>query len=778
MEPLFRGAGAAKRRLGRLSVIRIENVSRRDFLKGVVGTSAFVLGVSILPKRLYAENHIAGGLDPAEQMAKAALQPSVYLAIDTDGTAYIVAHRSEMGNGVRTSLPRIVADELDADWSRVKVVQALADEKYGDQDTDGSHSVVSFFIPLRTAGASARLMLVRAAAQQWNVPVAECSTELHTVVHKKSGQKLGYGELAEAAAKLKVPDKEELQLKRPSEWRYIGKDASSYDLKDLVTGKGKYGQDLRMDGMLYAVVMHPPVLGTTPKTIDDKATLAVAGVKQTATIDTFKPPILFQPLGGVAVIADNTWSAMQGRKKLKVEWEKNAHSDYNSDAYKKELIETARKPGKVVREVGNVDAAFAKGGKVVEAEYYAPLLAHAPMEPPAALAVYRDGKVEAWAPTQSPVGARDTIAAAVGVKKEDVTVHVTLLGGAFGRKSFPDFAAEAAVLSKKTGKPVKVVWSREDDIKFDSYHSVSAMYMKAALGADGKPTAWLQRTVFPPIGSTFDATAVYSAADELGLGFSDLPYAIPNHRSENGPATAHVRIGWFRSVANIYHAFAIQSFSDELAHTAGKDSVEYLLALLGPDRIVPKEELPKDYTNYGGSYTEYPIDTARFRRVVQLAAEKSGWGKQKNGNGFGMGIAMHRSFLTYAASVVQMHIDDAGRVHVDRVDQALDAGTVVNPEMVRNQFEGAAAMGTSIAFFGEITATNGAVDQSNFDDYQVARMNNAPRETHVHIVPSQAPPGGVGEPGLPAFAPALCNAIFAATGKRVRELPLSKAGLA
>jgi isoquinoline 1-oxidoreductase beta subunit len=759
-------------------MIRIENVSRRGFLKGMAGASAFVLSVRVMPEKLFAEGTAAGGLDPTEPMAKAPLQPSVYLAIDTDGTTYVIAHRSEMGNGVRTSLPRIVADELDADWARVKVVQATGDEKYGDQDTDGSHSVVSFFIPLREAGATARLMLVRAAAQQWNVPVAECSTELHTVVHKASGKKLGYGELATTAAKLDVPKKEELQLKPRSEWRYIGKDAPGYDLKDLCTGKGIYGQDVRMDGMLYASVMHPPVLGSSPKSIDDKAALAVAGVKQTATIDTFKPPVLFQALGGVAVLADNTWAAMQGRKKLKVEWEKSPHSAYNSDAYKKELAETARKPGKVVREVGNVDAAFAKGGKVVEAEYYAPLLAHASMEPPAALAVYREGKVEVWAPTQSPVGARDAIAAAVGAKKEDVTVHVTLLGGAFGRKSFPDFAVEAAVLSKKTGKPVKVVWSREDDIKFDSYHSVSAMYMKATLGPDGKPTAWLQRTVFPPIGSTFDATAVYSAADELGLGFSDLPFAIPNHRSENGPATAHVRIGWFRSVANIYHAFGIQSFSDELAHAAGKDPVEYTLALLGPDRIVPKEELPKDYGNYGGDYAQYPIDTARFRRVVQLAAEKAGWGKKKPGNGFGMGIAMHRSFLTYVASVVQMHMDDAGRVHIDRVDTALDAGTVVNPEMVRNQFEGAATMGTSIAFFGEITATNGAVDQSNFDDYQMVRMNNAPRETHVHIVQSDAPPGGVGEPGLPAFAPALCNAIFAATGKRIRELPLSKAGLA
>jgi isoquinoline 1-oxidoreductase beta subunit len=759
-------------------MMNIENLSRRGFLKGMAGTSAFVLGVSLLPEKLLAGSGEVTSLDATGGMGKAPLHPSVYLAIDTDGTAYVIAHRSEMGNGVRTALPRIVADELDADWARVKVVQATGDEKYGDQDTDGSHSVVSFFVPLREAGATARLMLVRAAAQQWNVPATECSTESHSVVHKASGKKLGYGELAEAASKLEVPKKEELTLKPRSEWRYIGKDAVSYDLKDFCTGKGIYGQDVRMDGMLYATVMHPPVMGSSPKTIDNKAALSVAGVKQTETIDTFKPPVMYQALGGVAVLADNTWSAMQGKKKLKVEWETSPHGVYNSDAYKKELRETARKPGKVIREVGDVDAAFARGGKVVEAEYYAPLLAHASMEPPAALGVYRDGKVEVWAPTQSPVGARDAIAAAVGAKKEDVTVNVTLLGGAFGRKSFPDFAVEAAVLAKKTGKPVKVVWSREDDIKFDSYHSVSAMYMKAMLGSDGKPTAWLQRTVFPPIGSTFDAKTVYSDPGELGLGFSDLPYAIANHRSENGPAQAHVRIGWFRSVANIYHAFAIQSFSDELAHTAGKDPVEYTLALLGPDRIVPKTELPKDYTNYGGNYGLYPIDTARFRRVVQLAAEKSGWGKKKLGNGVGMGIAMHRSFLTYAASVVTMHVDDAGRAHIDRVDTALDAGTVVNPEMVRNQFEGAATMGTSIAFYGEITATNGAVDQSNFDDYQMARMNNAPRETHVHIVASDAPPGGVGEPGLPAFAPALCNAIFSATGKRIRELPLSKAGLA
>jgi len=751
---------------------------RREFLKGLLGAGALVLGVRWTPQTV-----LAAGADPTSPnavspMANAPLHPNVYLAIDTDGTVYIIAHRSEMGSGSKTALPRIVADELDADWSRVKIVQATGDEKYGDQDTDGSHSVRSFFDTLREAGATARLMLVQAAAAQWNKPITECHTELHEVIHSPSGKKLGYGELAASAAKLEVPKKEDVKLKARTEWRYIGKGTPNYDLKDMCDGKAVYGQDTRMDGMLYASVAHPPVFGSTTKTVDDKAALAVAGVKQTSSIEGFKPPVGYQTLGGVAVLADNTWSAMQGKKKLKIEWEKSPHSVYNSDAYKKELQETARKPGKVVRENGNVDAIFAKGGKIVEAQYYAPLLAHASMEPPAALAVFRDGKVEVWAPTQNPQGAKDAIASAVGLKKEDVTVNVTLLGGAFGRKSFPDFAIEAAVLAKKTGKPVKVVWSREDDIKFDTYHSVAAMYMKAALDADGRPEAWLQRTVFPPIGSTFDPNTNYSAADELGLGFTDVPFALPNHRAENGPATGHVRIGWLRSVANIYHAFAVHSFADELAHAAGRDSLEYLLQLLGPDRIIPKEELPKDYSNYDGAYEQYPIDTARFRRVLSLATEKASWGKQKSGNGFGIGVAMHRSFLTYVATVVQVQVNDAGRVQIKRVDTALDAGTVVNPEMVRQQFEGAAIMGTSLAFYGEITAKDGAIEQSNFNDYQVARMKDAPRETYIHIVPSDAAPAGIGEPGLPPFAPALCNAIFAATGKRVRELPLSRAGFA
>jgi len=754
--------------------IGVEDVGRRGFLKGMLGAGALVLSMRIMGG-CGPDGHTTG---QAAAGLKGPLSPNIWLAVDTDGTVYIIAHRSEMGSGSRTAVPRIAADEMDADWNRVKIVQAVGDEKYGDQDTDGSHSVRGSFDAMREAGATARLMLVRAAAKQWGVPESECSTDLHAVVHKASGKKLGYGELASAAAKISVPKKEELKLKAKSEWRYIGKGTSSYDLKDMVTGKAGYGIDGRLDGMLYANVAHPPVLGSTVKSVDDSAALAVKGVKKTKVLDTFKGPVMFQALGGVAVIADNTWAAIEGKKKLKIEWNESDHKGYSSDEYRKELEATSRKPAKIVREVGNVDTAFAKGGKIIEAEYYAPMLAHASMEPPAALANYKDGKAEVWAATQNPQGAREAVAGALGLKKEAVTVNVTLLGGGFGRKSFPDYAVEAAVLSKETGKPVKVTWTREDDIKFDCFHSCAAMYLKAALGKDGRPTAWLQRSTFPPIASTFDDKAQVADAGEIGLGWSDLPYAIPNHRAENGAAAAHVRIGWLRSVCNVFHAFAEHSFADELAHAAGKDPREYVLSLLGADRKIPKEELARDYTNYDGDYAQYPIDTARFRRVVEIATENAGWGKKKNGNGFGMGLAMHRSFLTYVATVVEVEVGKDGKVKIGRVDTAVDAGTIVNPEMAKQQYEGAATFSTSIALYGEITAKNGTIQQSNFDGYQLARMNNYPRETHVHLVESYAPPAGIGEPGVPPFTPALCNAIFAATGKRHRELPLSKAGLA
>ncbi len=744
-------------------MINIENVSRRSFLRGTFVAGTFVLAARFVPEPLWAS---------VSTEAPAVFQPDIFLGIASDGAITIVAHRSEMGCGSRTALPLVVADELDADWSKVKIDQAIGDPRYGDQDTDGSHSVRSFFDQMRQIGATGRVMLITAAARQWGVSEKECTTEPSFVVHKVSGRKLSYGSLAAAAAKLPVPKKEDVPLKNRSQWRYIGKDSTLFDLPDIVTGKATFGMDAKMPGMVYASVEHPPVLGQKIKSYDDKKALTVPGVKQTLTISPFKPPCQFQPLGGVAVIADNTWAAFQGRKALKIDWDASPNSVYNSDQFRKTLESTARQPGKVVRNVGDVDREFAKGGKIIEAEYYAPHLAHASMEPPVAVAEYRDGKVLAWAPTQNPQAVQETIAGVLGIKKEDVICHVTLLGGAFGRKSKPDQVAEAAVLSKQLDKPVKVVWSREDDIQFDFYHSVAAMYMKAAIGPNGKPTAWLQRTVYPPIASTFDVNAKY-AEDEMGLGWNNLPFDIPNHRAENGPADAHVRIGWLRSVANIYHAFAIHSFADELANAANKDSVQYLLELIGPPRVVPLKYGPDEQDDA----KRYPLDTARLRRVVEMVAEKSEWGKHASGEGHAFGIAAHRSFLTYVATVVEVEVDGKGQVQIPNVWTAVDAGTVVAPDNIRNQFEGAASFGASLALLSEITVTNGVVNQSNFNDYELVRMESAPKHTSVYIVESDAPPAGVGEPGVPPVAPALYNAIHAATGKRIREMPLSKAKL-
>jgi isoquinoline 1-oxidoreductase beta subunit len=749
----------------------IENVSRRRFLQGLAGAGALVLGAYYVPEILRGQ----GSAGVMTDVDKATLHPNVFVGVETDGTVWIVAHRSEMGTVIRTSLPLVVADELDADWKRVKIDQAIGDPRYGDQNTDGSHSVRSFFDVMRLSGATARLMLVRAAAERWGVPVSECQTDVHVVVHSSSGRRLGYGELATAASKLPVPTKDEVPLKSKAAWRYIGKGMTSYDLVALVTGKAVYGMDARRDGMLFASIEHPPVLGGKLKSVDNAAALKVAGVSQTVVIDPFKPPPAFQPLGGVAVLANSTWAAFQGRKKLKLDWDNGPNETYDSDQYKKELQETARKPAKVIRRQGDVDKVFASAAPTFEADYYVPLLAHASMEPMVATAEFKDGKVHAWAPTQNPQAVQAIVSSELGIRNEDVICHVTLLGGGFGRKSKPDYVAEAAVLAHKVGRPVKVVWTREDDIKFDYYNAVAAMYMKAALDSNGRPLAWLQRSVFPPISSIFDVNAVYGDPGHLQQGWTDMPYDIPNLSIENGAAKAHVRIGWLRSVANIYHGFAIQTFTDELAHRAKRDPADYLLDIIGQPRTLNFSGV--DYPNYGAAYDAYPWETGRLRRVTEMVIEKSGWGKRKLGQGVGVGIAAHRSFLTYVATVVQVEVNDQGDIRIPRVDTVVDAGLVVNPEVTKAQFEGAAVFGTSVARSGEITARGGVVEQSNFDSYPVARINEAPYQTNVYLVESDAPPAGVGEPGVPPFIPALCNAIYAATGKRIRELPLSRTNL-
>ncbi len=746
-------------------MMSIQNVSRRGFLRGMFSAGALVLGA-----RYGLVGEAQAAYPPNAESAP--FNPNVFLGIETDGTVWIVAHRSEMGTGSKTSLPMILADELEADWKRVKIEQAIGDEKYGSQNTDGSRSVRNFLDVMLEAGATARTMLEQAAANKWGVPVSEVKAELHQVVHT-SGKKLGYGELASDAAKLPVPAKETLKFKPKSAYRYIGHEMPVDDLDEICNGTAVFGQDAKVDGMVYASIEHPPVLGAKLKSFDDADALKQWGVTQTFRMPDFVPPHGFQALGGVAVIGNNTWSVFQGRKKLKAEWDLGPNAGYTSSAFKQKLIDTAKQPGKVIRNVGDVDADFAKGGKIIEAEYYVPHLAHAAMEPPAAIAHFKDGKVEVWTCTQNPQAVQEAVGPAVGVDKTDVICHVTLLGGGFGRKSKPDYCCEAAILSKQLGKPVKVVWSREDDIRFDYFHAVAGLYLKARVDGKGKPTAWLQRSVFTPIGSTFAVDTTYGSAGEMGMGFSDNPFDVPNQRVENGPAEAHIRIGWLRSVANIYHAFAVQSFLDELAHQAKRDPVEYMLETIGDDRIIDLAAQGVEYPNMGGTIEEYPVDTGRLKNVIKLAAKDSGWGK-KLPKGQGMGIAAHRSFLSYIATVVRVEVDSSGKVKIPEVWTVVDAGKTVNPERVRAQFEGAATFGTSIALMGEITASDGRIDQSNFNDYPVARINEAPVTTHVHVVDSDAPPAGVGEPGVPVFAPALTNAIFVATGKRIRELPLSK----
>lgn len=752
----------------------IENISlsRRQFLNGILSTGAFVVASRLVPEELHAQSSAAIFNTKADI---AALHPSVYLGIEPDGTVFIVTHRSEMGTGIRTSLPLVAADELDADWSKCRIEQGVGDTRYGDQNTDGSRSIRDFYDAFRVAGASARSMLVTAAASQWNIPAAEITVANHEVVHAKSGKKAGFGTLVAAAAKLPVPTKDALKFKSKDQWKFVGKERQIYDLNDIATGKAEFGLDVHRDGMVYASVEHPPVVGGTVKSLDDKAALAVKGVSQTVTIDAPKPPLLFQSLGGVAVIGNSTWATMQGRKQLKVEWNDGPHANYTTESFKAEMIQKAQQPAKVARNLGNVEAEFGKGGKIIEAVYYTPMAAHAAMEPPAALADFRNGKVEVWCPTQNPQAVQDTVSAAVGVDKKNVICHVTLLGGGFGRKSKPDYAAEAAILSKKLGKPVKVVWTREDDIHHDFYHTTAAVYHKASVDAKGRPTAWLQRSVFPPIGSTFGSPVPLGF--ELDMGLDDTLYDVANIRAENAGMDAHVRIGWFRAVTNNFHAFAAHSFADEMAHAANRDSLEFLLDVIGPGKVIDLKAQGVDYSNYGAPIEKYPVDSRRLRRVLEVAGEKSNWGKKKPGNGWGIGIAAHRSFNTYVASVVEVEVDAQGRVRIPRIDQVADPGVVINPDRVRSQFEGAAVMGAGLAMFGEITATNGRIDQKNFDGFRVARMNDAPVQVNVHFVESGNLPTGVGEPGVPPVIAALANAIYSATGKRIREMPFSKTKL-
>src|SRR5712671_3243610 len=727
--------------------IKVENVSRRSILKGLGIAGGFVLAAPVMSRPAFAYETGAGKMPHGT-----VVDPRVFVAIAPDGMVTIVAHRAEMGTGVRTSLPMIVAEEMEADWSRVRVQQAHGDEvKFGNQDTDGSRSTRHYLMPMRQIGASARTMLEAAAAKRWSVPATEVKAVNHEVVHNASGRRIGFGDLAADASKESVPSVEGLRLKDPKDFRYLGKgQIGMVDLRDITVGAARYGADVRLPGMKYAVIARPPVTGGKVVSFDGAEAMKVSGVEKVMEVKGWPWPSKFQPLGGVAVIARNTGAAIKGRDALKVVWDDGANGKYESVAYRAELEEASRKPGLVVRKDGDADAALKSADKVIVGEYYLPHLAHVSMEPPVAVADVKGDKVEVWAPVQSPGGTREDLGKTLGIPEDNVTVNVTLLGGGFGRKSKCDYVLEAALLSKALGAPVKVQWTREDDVRHDFLHTVSAERIEAGLDKNGKVIAWRHRSVAPTIASTFAAGASHEAAFELGMGLVDMPFEIANIQCENPEAAAHTRIGWFRSVSNIPRAFAVQSMVGEL------DSV-------------------KDLWNYGEPYDSYPIDTARLRRVVEVVAEKGGWGRSIP-KGHGLGIAAHRSFVSYIATIVEVSVGEKGKLTVHQVDTAIDCGVFVNPERIESQIEGAAIMGLSLAKYGEITFKDGKVQQGNYDDFPVIRMDEAPLVTNVHIVPADAdrPPSGVGEPGVPPFAPALANAIFAATGKRIRTLPIGK----
>jgi isoquinoline 1-oxidoreductase beta subunit len=668
-------------------------------------------------------------------------------------------------------MAQIVADELEAEWDKVRIVQAEGHERYGDQNTDGSRSVRFNFHRLRVAGAAMRQMLVAAAALYWKLPVDQCSAQGGLVSNTQNDETLSYGNLAELAGKLEIPAEADIKLKTPKEWRYINEEIPSLTVPRIVKGDSTYGIDVKRPGMVYAVVARPPQLFGKIGSVDDAKALAVPGVLKTVRLPDPTPPALFQPLGGVAVVARDTWAAIEGRRALEITWRDGPNAGYDSDVFAKQMQATARRSGKVRRSRGDVGKALAAADKRITAEYYAPHLNQSPMEPPSATAEWNGDLLECWACVQDPQSTRDTLAGALGIDKTKIKVTPTWLGGAFGRKSKPDFVLEAALIAREVGKPVKVTWTREDDIQHGYYHSASAQYCEAGLDKNGKCTSWLHRTVFPPISSTFDHTVSEPSDGEMGLGATDLPFAMPNLRIESGNAKGHVRIGWLRSVSNIYHVFAAQSFAAELAHAAGRDQKDYLLELIGAARLVDPNAEGAKYDNYGASLEEYPIDTGRLRTVVEKAAAMARWGR-KLPKGRGLGIAVHRSFLSYIATVVEVAVRADGTISIPGVWLAVDAGTVVNPRHVRAQMEGGTIYGLSNALYGAITAKNGAIVQDNFPSWRLLRMNEAPREFEVEIIASNAVPGGVGEPATPPAAPALANAIFAATGHRLRSLPL------
>jgi isoquinoline 1-oxidoreductase beta subunit len=753
----------------------ILNLSRRDFLKTSGAASALVMGAHFVP----------GGL-VSEAQAQAVAQPNLFVSIAGDGLVTITCSRAEMGQGVRTGIPMILADELEADWDRCTLWQSPGDETKYDpagkdgQNTDGSRSTRHHLDVMRELGAAARYTLEMAAASKWGVSVTDVYAKHHRIYNARTGKSFDYGELVDAASKINLPAGEaapKIALKDKSQWKYIGKDMPGIDNYDMTTGGANYGADISIPGMKIAVVARSPVFRGKVKSFDAKEALKVQGVEQVIEIPALADDKAaeFRALGGIAVIGTNTWSVLEGRKKLKIQWDLGSNRVHSSRTYDDKLRQSAKKGGAVIRKRGDFDRAVKGASKVVEAEYFVPYFIHTPMEPPAAIVDANVRPVKVWAATQSPNETRQYVGEALGLKKTDVECWQTLLGGGFGRKSKPDYVCEAAILSKMIGAPVRVQWTREDEIQNGYYHAASAHSMKAGLDSKGKVVAWNQSAAWPSILGLWNPAQKTGFGIEYGLGMVDAPYnSVQNIQIENGEADIHIRVGWYRAVNNIQNSFAQNCFANELAAAAGRDPLEMLLEMIGDsDNMDLAKDGVKEYWNYGDSVDDWPIMPVRLSNALRTVAQKAGYGK-KLPKGHGLGLAVHRAFHSYVASAVYVVVHDDGTYTIPQVDTAIDCGRYVNPEGIRKQIEGAAIYGNTIARFGKITTSRGAVDQSNFHDYPISRISNSPLNVRVHIVEDfvHLRPCGVGEPGVPPYTPALINAIYNATGKRIRQLPI------
>lgn len=724
---------------------RIENESRRHFLKGAAGlTLAFCLPAVVKAAALN------GGA-----ATSSLFEPNAFLRIGTDNTVTVLSKHLEMGQGTYTGLATIVAEELDAAWSQVVVVGAPADVKryanlsLGVQLTGGSTAIANSWEQLRNAGASARAMLVAAAAQQWNVAAADIVVSDGVVSHAASKQRATFGELAEAAARQPVPT--DIKLKDPKEFKLVGKHAPRKDSVEKTTGKARFTQDVQLPGMLVAVVAHPPRFGATVKTFDATRAKQIKGVVEVVKIPS-----------GVAVVAKDTWTAKKGRDALAIEWDESNAFKLGSEQIFEQYRELAKSPGLVARKIGAPDKAFEKPTRLLQATYDFPYLAHAAMEPLNCVVQLSKDHCEIWNGEQMQTGDQTAVAALLGFKPEQVTLNMLYAGGSFGRRasSDADYLVEAVNIAKAIGgrAPIKMVWLREDDTKAGYYRPAFHHTLEAALDSDGNLVGWRHRLVGQSILKGSPLTMlIKDGIDHTSVeGASNLPYAVPNLLVDlHTPENIGVPVLWWRSVGSTHTAYSTETFIDEIAVTAGKDPVTYRLALL----------------------KQHP----RHAAVLKLAAEKAGWDKPlaaaPNGEKRGRGIAVHESFDSFVAQVVEVSVASDGRLKVDRVVCAVDCGIVVNPDNVRSQVEGGVGFALSAALHGAITLKEGVVEQSNFHDYAPIRINEMPK-VEVHIVASSEKPTGIGEPGVPPLAPALANAIAAATGKRIRNLPINSKELA